>query len=88
MHKLEKWLKNNGVTQQELAKRVGYPQSCLSRAMRGKIMPGRDVIKRIKQETNGEVDFADWFTDDEKKEGPAASVAPFLMMDNLVSACG
>ena len=51
-------------------------------------MPSKDVIKRIKQETNGEVDFADWFTDDEKKEGPAASVAPFLMMDNLVSACG
>ena len=49
-------------------------------------MPSKDVIKRIKQETNGEVDFADWFTDDEKKEGPAASVAPFLMMDSL--ACG
>ena len=85
--KLRDWLKKAGIKQTEFADRIGLSQASVSRIVAGKLMPRRDMVRRIEKETKGKVKLEDYY-DDEKKEGPAASVAPFLAMDNLVSACG
>ena len=88
--KLKEWLEKEGIKAQEFARRIGYSQSGISRIMHGEYVPSKPVVKRIEKETKGKVRPSDWYKDDddEKKEGPAASVAPFLVMDNLVSVCG
>lgn len=58
--KLRTWRLNEGLTQPQLAERIGVTVSTISRYELGRV-PEPDVIKRIYAETNGKVAPSDFY---------------------------
>jgi DNA-binding XRE family transcriptional regulator len=50
------WLVQNGRTQASFAALIGVPQATISKICSGKMLPQRDIMRRIYVATNGEVD--------------------------------
>lgn len=57
---LADWLKSNRVTRVAFAARIGVSPSYVTGLCSGAYWPGREVIKRITQETNGAVTANDF----------------------------
>ena len=58
--KLADWLKVNGVTQVEFAKRIGVTSGFVSQMCAGVSRPGLDRIEAIHKATSGEVTATDF----------------------------
>ncbi len=60
---LVRWMESNGVTQSEIARRTGIPQTSVSRWVLGKAMPKIGAAVELERLTFGAVRVADWMTD-------------------------
>ena len=47
IHVVEEWMNTNGVTQEELAAKIGVPQPTLNRWLNGRRKPGREGLDRL-----------------------------------------
>lgn len=61
---LREWLDRNKVTVEVFADRIGTHHSSVSRYAGGR-MPRKEVLKRIKEATDGQVTADDFLDDDE-----------------------
>ena len=68
--KLGEWLEKRNITQQAFADRIGKSQAAVSRYISGKIMPSRETVKRIREETKGKVGLDDWDSDEPEEGHP------------------
>ena len=59
--KLEKYMADNQLTDEAMAKRLGKDRSVVSRYRRGEVTPPPDVIREIQRVTERAVQFNDWF---------------------------
>lgn len=59
--KLGEWLKKEGISQRELARRLNVHYSVICRYAAGKQFPSARMVSRIKEETNGAVGFDDFY---------------------------
>jgi transcriptional regulator with XRE-family HTH domain len=62
-HPLQRWMRENELTQEAAAKRFGVTQAWLSRLLLNKADPSANVMRRIARETNGAVTPNDFFRD-------------------------
>lgn len=60
MHKLERYLERNRLTQADFAERVGTTQGAIARYIAGQRMPRPEVLVRIIDATGGEVTANDF----------------------------
>ncbi len=75
--KLDAWAKREGLTDSELAKRLGVSQPTANRLRSGQRRPGWDVLRRIREVTDSQVTDEDFFTVPEPPQGEdAAPAAP------------
>jgi transcriptional regulator with XRE-family HTH domain len=64
--KLSEWLKENGLSQAEFARRIGVSPPALSRFITGARIPHATSILKIRDATDGKVDVNDWVVVKEK----------------------
>lgn len=57
---LVRWMDQNGVTQSEIARRTGMPQTSVSRWVRGKAVPKVSAAVELERLTFGAVRVQDW----------------------------
>jgi len=57
---LREWLKKEGITAKEFAKRTGIPEVNIYRWITGRFKPRANYIMKIYKATNGEVGIEDW----------------------------
>lgn len=62
--KLADYLKKNALTHENFSKRVGVTRPVITQIIGGKRNPSLKLVKRIEEETNGEVGFHDLFNPD------------------------
>lgn len=72
MHKLERYLTENRLSQDDFAARVGVSQVAVSRWIAGTRMPRRETLARIASLTNGQVTANDFLGDAEEDDGEPA----------------
>lgn len=60
MNKLEKYLKNRGISQRFFAKKIGTTPTNLSSLVNGKSTPSLRMAFEIEKHTDGEVTVYDW----------------------------
>lgn len=58
--KLGEYLKKNGLTQAQFAKKIGSCQAHVSELISGKVTPRIPTISLIRDATSGAVDYGDW----------------------------
>lgn len=58
--KLKDWLLANGLNQKQFAQKTDLSTAYVSMMLAGKYKPGRKAIKRISEETDGQVTAEDW----------------------------
>lgn len=58
--KLADYLSERGIRRNEFAEIVGVSQSYITMLCQGQVWPGRDVVERITNSTNGEVTANDF----------------------------
>ena len=59
--KLGEWLKKEGISQRELARRLKVHYSLICRYVNGTQVPSAQMVLRIREATNGEVGFDDFY---------------------------
>ena len=74
-HPLRSYRRKAGLTQDDLAQRLNVKKFTVSRWEAGKRCPSLDLIRRIRNATNGEV-TADDFLPPESTSGDAIAVCP------------
>jgi len=62
--KLADYLKKNDLTHENFSKKVGVTRPVITQILGGKRNPSLKLVKRIEEETNGEVGFHDLFNPD------------------------
>lgn len=63
--KITDWLTRNKISDADFAERIGVSRQALWRYKAGERIPKRGILDRIKDETGGDVQPADFFTDSE-----------------------
>ncbi len=58
---LDKFLSSSPLTDEAFGQLIGCSQSQVSRLRRGESQPSPERIARIRDATNGDVTFEDWF---------------------------
>jgi transcriptional regulator with XRE-family HTH domain len=71
---LDAYLRSVGKTHAQFADAVGISESSVSRYCSGKIIPSKQVMKRIREVTGGKVTADDFYTD-KSDQDHAANVA-------------
>ena len=61
MQRLEQWIKDNKMTQQDFAERIGTTQGCVSRWCAGTAIPRPEVMAKIVELTGGDVQPNDFY---------------------------
>lgn len=69
---LKAYLAGDGVTQSDLAERIGKTQVAIARYVGGHRFPDADTARSIESATNGAVPFALWRSEFEQRSGLAA----------------
>ncbi|MGQ4813068.1 helix-turn-helix domain-containing protein [Agrobacterium vitis] len=59
--KLDRYISEKDMTDAAFAALIGYSQPQVNRVRRGKSFPSPGMIRKIHEETNGAVSFADWY---------------------------
>ncbi|MCA6305262.1 MAG: helix-turn-helix transcriptional regulator [Phenylobacterium sp.] len=73
--KLAVYLAQPGVSQTQIARRVGVSQAAISRYATGRRVPRPDVMARIRDATGGQVQPNDWFEAAEHQDTPTPEAA-------------
>ena len=58
--KLRDWLHREGIKDGDFADRIGIARSTMSRYLSGQRVPNTKIVRRVREETNGEVQEPDW----------------------------
>lgn len=69
MNKLQKYLKNKGISQIDFAKKIGTAPNNLNLIVNGKSIPGLTLAYEIEKMTGGVITLYDWLPDESKKKG-------------------
>ena len=75
MENLSHYAKETGLSQRELAKRLGVDPSIVSRLMNGQMRPGLELAVRIQRLTDGRVVASSWVDNSETSEPDSRSEA-------------
>lgn len=67
MNKLQKYLKNKGISQLDFAKKIGTAHNNLNLIVNGKSIPGLKLAYEIEKMTGGVITLYDWLPDESKK---------------------
>lgn len=57
---LGEWLRSEGISQAELARRIDVNESTISRLLKGTRRPSTTLIEDIRRATRNKVTFRDW----------------------------
>lgn len=69
MGTIREYRKTHGITQSELAVRLGVRQATISKLENGEIEPGLDLAFKIEDATDGTVKARSWAIDNEPQGG-------------------
>ena len=75
MENLSHYAKETGLSQRELAKRLGVDPSIVSRLLNGQMRPGLELAVRIQRLTDGRVVASSWVDNSETSEPTSRSEA-------------
>ena len=75
MENLSHYAKETGLSQRELAKRLGVDPSIVSRLLNGQMRPGLELAVRIQRLTDGRVAASSWVDNSETSEPAPSSEA-------------
>jgi transcriptional regulator with XRE-family HTH domain len=74
--KLDHYIKERGVTEQELATATGYSQGTINKLRNGKINPTLELLTRVTEATNGAVTPNDFLPPFRSDESPSSAALP------------
>lgn len=71
--KLADWLKSQNMTHDDLARQLGCDRSSVTKWVGGRLPRNKDVLKRIRELTDGKVTANDFVSDEEASPEPEAN---------------